>query len=78
MIAQSVTMEPPPFIVPDSIEDRLRLALERDEFVLHYQPKVDIASRAIVGLEALIRWRNPHAGLVPPADFITTARNAAA
>ncbi len=73
MIAQSMTMEPsPPFIVPDSIEHRLRLALERDEFVLHYQPKIDIASRAVVGLEALIRWRNPHAGLVPPADFITT------
>ena len=48
----------------------LRLALEREEFVLHYQPKVDLANRRIQGLEALIRWQSPDLGLVSPADFI--------
>jgi PAS domain S-box-containing protein/diguanylate cyclase (GGDEF)-like protein len=52
------------------IESKLGGALERDEFVLHYQPKVDTATRSIIGLEALIRWQSPDFGLVPPMKFI--------
>ena len=52
------------------MEARLRHALERREFVLHYQPKVDIESGRIVGAEALIRWQHPERGLVPPGEFI--------
>ena len=51
-------------------ETRLRRALERHEFVLHYQPKVTIADGRIVGVEALIRWQDPDKGLVPPDQFI--------
>jgi len=51
-------------------ETRLRQALERGEFVLHYQPKVNIASGELTGAEALIRWNDPQSGLVPPARFI--------
>ncbi|HEY2860593.1 MAG TPA: EAL domain-containing protein, partial [Terracidiphilus sp.] len=51
----------------------LRHALERNEFVLHYQPEVDLATHEIVGLEALIRWRHPERGLLPPMDFIPAA-----
>ena len=53
-----------------ALENKLRQALERDEFVLYYQPKVDAASRRILGVEALIRWRSPEMGLVPPMQFI--------
>jgi len=53
-----------------SLENKLRLALERNEFVLHYQPKVDLETRRIAGLEALIRWQSPELGLVPPMQFI--------
>ena len=53
-----------------ALESKLRQALEKEEFVLHYQPKVDLATRSIVGLEALIRWQSPELGLVPPANFI--------
>ena len=53
-----------------SLENRLRQALEKGEFVLHYQPKVGLAARRIVGVEALIRWQNPELGLVPPGEFI--------
>ena len=53
-----------------SLENRLRQALEKDEFVLHYQPKVDLERRRIVGVEALIRWQNPERGMVPPGEFI--------
>ncbi|MEK7717427.1 MAG: EAL domain-containing protein, partial [Pseudomonadota bacterium] len=53
-----------------TLENRLRQALEKSEFVLHYQPKVDLESRRIVGVEALIRWQSPELGLVPPMKFI--------
>jgi diguanylate cyclase (GGDEF)-like protein/PAS domain S-box-containing protein len=53
-----------------AFEQNLRLALENEQFVLHYQPKVDLQTRQIEGLEALIRWQSPELGLVPPAKFI--------
>jgi PAS domain S-box-containing protein/diguanylate cyclase (GGDEF)-like protein len=53
-----------------TLETSLRQALEKDEFVLHYQPKVDLVTRRIVAVEALIRWLNPTLGLVPPGQFI--------
>ncbi|HYL25745.1 MAG TPA: EAL domain-containing protein, partial [Burkholderiales bacterium] len=53
-----------------SLENKLRQALEKEQFVLHYQPKVDLDTRAVVGVEALIRWQSPDKGLVPPAHFI--------
>jgi diguanylate cyclase (GGDEF)-like protein/PAS domain S-box-containing protein len=54
-----------------ALENQLRQGLEREQFVLHYQPKVDLEKRAIVGLEALIRWQSPERGLVPPGQFIS-------
>jgi EAL domain-containing protein (putative c-di-GMP-specific phosphodiesterase class I) len=53
-----------------TLETRLRKAVEERQFVLHYQPKIEIASGRISGLEALIRWQDPQSGLVPPAQFI--------
>ena len=53
-----------------AMENRLRKGLEREEFVLHYQPKVSLATGALTGAEALIRWNDPQTGLVPPAKFI--------
>jgi diguanylate cyclase (GGDEF)-like protein len=52
------------------IENRLRRALEREEFVLHYQPKVSIVSGRLTGAEALIRWNDPVSGLTLPGRFI--------
>jgi len=52
------------------LESKLGRALERDQFVLYYQPKVDTATQGVVGLEALIRWRSPELGLLPPAKFV--------
>jgi diguanylate cyclase (GGDEF)-like protein/PAS domain S-box-containing protein len=54
-----------------ALENQLRQALEKDEFVLHYQPKVDLEKRRIIGLEALIRWQSPERGLVAPGQFIS-------
>lgn len=56
-----------------SLEHSLRQALERGEFVLHYQPRIELASGQIAGAEALIRWRRPDVGLVSPAQFISIA-----
>ncbi|TVR63914.1 MAG: EAL domain-containing protein [Candidatus Competibacteraceae bacterium] len=55
------------------LETDLREALERDEFLLYYQPQIDLATGRIVGAEALLRWRNPARGLVPPGQFISIA-----
>jgi diguanylate cyclase (GGDEF)-like protein len=53
-----------------ALEHKLRLALEREQFELHYQPKVNVISRRIEGVEALIRWRDPQAGVISPAAFL--------
>jgi len=53
-----------------TLENKLRRALEQEQLVLHYQPKVDLKSNQIVGLEALMRWNDPETGLVPPWKFI--------
>ena len=55
------------------VESSLRRALKREEFVLHYQPQVDLASGAMIGAEALIRWLDPELGLIYPAQFIPVA-----
>ncbi|GFE61246.1 EAL domain-containing protein [Geobacter sp. AOG2] len=55
------------------LEVGLRRALERGEFVIHYQPKVDLSTRRIQGMEALLRWNHPDRGLIPPNTFIPLA-----
>ena len=54
----------------EELEVGLRHALVRDEFVLHYQPRIDLASGRLIGLEALLRWQHPRFGLLPPARFL--------
>ena len=54
--------------------DRMREALAREEFVLHYQPRVDLAAGRIVGCEALLRWQHPERGLLPPDEFLPGLR----
>jgi diguanylate cyclase (GGDEF)-like protein len=57
------------------LDEDLRGALQRDEFVLHYQPRLNLATGQIVGMEALLRWQRPGSGLVPPLDFLPFIEN---
>jgi diguanylate cyclase (GGDEF)-like protein len=56
-----------------TLETNLRRAIERQDLLLYYQPKVDITTRKIIGMEALIRWKTPEGGLISPAKFIPLA-----
>jgi diguanylate cyclase (GGDEF)-like protein/PAS domain S-box-containing protein len=58
-----------------SAESELRAAIARDEFELHYQPQIDAKTRLLCGFEALVRWRHPTKGLVPPNEFIPLAES---
>jgi diguanylate cyclase (GGDEF)-like protein/PAS domain S-box-containing protein len=58
-----------------SIEESLRQALEREEFTVHYQPKINLTSGEITGAEALLRWTHPTRGLVSPTEFIPVAED---
>ena len=56
-----------------SLEDLLGCALERHEFVLHYQPQIDLQTGQVTGIEALLRWEHPDRGLIPPLQFVPIA-----
>ena len=60
-------------IVRLSMSTRLRRAVEQEQWMLHYQPLIDLTSAGMIGVEALIRWPEPNGGLVPPGDFIPLA-----
>ncbi|MBX3705983.1 MAG: EAL domain-containing protein [Pseudomonadales bacterium] len=59
-----------------TLEASLRRAIDNDEFVLHYQPKVDMLTGVVTGFEALLRWQHPTLGLIPPGDFVPLAEEA--
>jgi diguanylate cyclase (GGDEF)-like protein len=59
----------------ESVEDGLRLALDRHEFILHYQPRIDLETGGLLGAEALIRWRHPDRGLLLPTEFVPVAED---
>jgi diguanylate cyclase (GGDEF)-like protein/PAS domain S-box-containing protein len=59
-------------VLKPTLESQLRAAIDNEEFVLYYQPKVNLVSRKLTGAEALIRWNDPRRGLVPPGQFIPT------
>lgn len=56
-----------------NLETNLRKALEREEFIVYYQPIIDILNNRLVGFEALVRWQNPEHGMVSPGDFVPIA-----
>ena len=58
-----------------SLLGQLRRGIERGELFLHYQPKIDMKTREVVGVEALVRWQHPERGMVPPNDFIPLAEH---
>ena len=58
-----------------AMRNGLKLAVERQELVIHYQPQIELASGTVVGAEALIRWQHPSFGLVPPGRFIPVAED---
>ncbi|MGV8968262.1 MAG: putative bifunctional diguanylate cyclase/phosphodiesterase [Cellulomonas sp.] len=60
-----------------AIQRELRAALEREELVLHYQPKIDLATGTADCVEALVRWQHPERGLLPPSEFLAVAENSA-
>lgn len=62
-------------LVPSGMLGQLRHAIEHGELVVHYQPKVDVATEQVCGSEALVRWQHPSRGLLSPADFIPIAEN---
>lgn len=55
------------------LENDLRVAVKQEEFLLHYQPQIDMASGRVVGVEALVRWQHPERGMIPPDMFIPMA-----
>lgn len=57
----------------NSLENDLRTALENDEFILYYQPQMDIATKKVFGVESLIRWQHPDKGMISPGEFIPIA-----
>jgi diguanylate cyclase (GGDEF)-like protein/PAS domain S-box-containing protein len=57
------------------IQNDLKSALLQDEFILFYQPQIDLTTNSIIGVEALIRWRHPMMGMMPPMNFISIAEN---
>jgi diguanylate cyclase (GGDEF)-like protein/PAS domain S-box-containing protein len=59
----------------NQVEQALRRALDEHQLVLHYQPKVDVITQRVLGVEALIRWRHPTRGLVPPGEFVPVAED---
>ena len=56
-----------------TLEQALRRALERNEFELHYQPRVELKTMSVIGMEALLRWNHPELGMIPPLQFISIA-----
>jgi diguanylate cyclase (GGDEF)-like protein len=58
-----------------SLENNLRRALDRNEFILHYQPQINAQSGEFSGMEVLVRWLHPQLGLIPPNDFIPIAED---
>jgi EAL domain-containing protein (putative c-di-GMP-specific phosphodiesterase class I) len=57
------------------LENSLKAAFEKDEFLIHYQPVIDIDKNEVVGVEALLRWQHPDKGMIQPADFVPTVEN---
>jgi EAL domain-containing protein (putative c-di-GMP-specific phosphodiesterase class I) len=72
-LTRSVKLAALPMVQPSAhitSNEELRTAIERNEFVLHYQPQIDIATGAVIGLEGLARWQHPERGLIHPGNFI--------